>query len=241
MHSREFEICAETLQACHAAVAGGADRIELCSALNDGGVTPSHGFIRAAVASSTIPVHVLLRPRAGNFVYSAEEFDVICSDLEDALTLGATGVAAGILTPQHEVDRDRMASLVRLAEGHPVTFHRAFDRTRNLLDAFAALVDAGCSRLLTSGGQPHSSAGAKMLAVLAGQAEGRIRVAAGGGVSLASAPLLRGIPGLDFHASMRPRVPGSSASSDPLWHDHAAHGSIMSEDVLSLRAALGLL
>ena len=118
MLRREFELCAETLQACEAAAAGGADRIELCAALGEGGVTPSRGLIRAVVAATALPVHVLVRPRAGGFVYSDAEFAVICADVEDALSLGAAGVVVGMLTASLAVDVARTREVVRLAAGH---------------------------------------------------------------------------------------------------------------------------
>ena len=236
----ELEICAETLQACHAAEEGGANRMELCSALGQGGVTPSRGLIRAAIGGCRLPVHVLLRPRTGNFLYSAEEFAVLCDDLRDALEMGAAGVVVGVLTARHEVDRERTATLVRLAGGAPVTFHRALDRTRDLLAALDAAIELGCSRVLTSGGQPTAVEGAGMLREMVERAQGQICIAAGGGVSAKSAPLLRAIPGLDFHASLRQPAESSSAAVDPLWIDDSSGSAVSVKDVRGLRRALGL-
>lgn len=236
---RELEICVETLQACNAAAEGGANRIELCSALGEGGVTPSRGLIRAAVAQSFLPVHVLIRPRVGNFVFTREEFRVMCEDVEDVLALGAAGVVVGALTPQGEIDRDQTAMLVHLAHGLPLTFHRAFDHTRDLPQQLEVAIDLGCSRVLTSGGMPTVTQGAAVLARLTKQAAGRIRIAAGGGVTLEAAAQLRKIAGLDFHASVRWRGnPSSNSIGDPLWNGAGMDGSIRSDDVRSLREAL---
>lgn len=240
-YERELEICAETLQSCRAAAEGGADRIELCSALRDGGVTPSRGLIRSALEQSTIPLHVMLRPRAGDFVFREEEFTVMCHDLEDALSLGAAGVVAGALTPQGEIDRAQTGTLVRRAHGRPVTFHRAFDHVRDLLEQLEVIIDLGCGRVLTSGGQPTVTEGLVMLEKLTERAAGRIRVAAGGGVTLEAANRLRHIQGLDFHASVRRRVHEDvSIAADPLWTAVGSYGNIRSQDVRDLRQALGL-
>ena len=217
MLRREFELCAETLQACEAAAAGGADRIELCAALGEGGVTPSRGLIRAVVAAIALPVHVLVRPRAGGFVYSDAEFAVMCADVEDALSLGAAGVVVGMLTASLAVDVARTREVVRLAHGEPVTFHRAFDMTADLGESLRLLMDAGVARVLTSGGEPNVDAGFASLERLAVFADGRVRIAAGGGVTLQNAARLAAVPGLDLHASLRPKV--AAADGDPLWRE----------------------
>ncbi len=212
----ELEICVETVQACVAARDGGADRVELCAALSEGGLTPSHGLIVAAVAVGP-PVHVLLRPRAGGFAYTAGEFAVIAADLRHALDLGAAGVVTGVLNGDGTVDGDRTRTLVRLAGGRPVTFHRAVDQTPDLGAALEAVIAAGCDRVLTSGGRPTVTEGAADLARLVDRAAGRVRVAAGGGVTAATAPALRRVAGLDLHASLRGTV--VRGPGDPLWQD----------------------
>jgi copper homeostasis protein len=212
---REFELCAETLEACEAAEIGGAGRIELCAALNEGGVSPSRGFLRAALARVTLPVHVLVRPRTGNFVYTRDEFKAMCDDIGDAVGLGAAGIVIGLLTPERDVDAERVAQLSELAAGRPVTFHRAVDHSRDLAQSLETLIGLGCSRVLTSGGAPAVMEGRASLVRLCRQAAGRIRIAAGGGVTLKNAPSLLAIPGLDLHGSLRSTpetVPG-----DALW------------------------
>lgn len=214
---RQFELCVETLQACEAAVAGGADRIELCAALTEGGVTPGHGFLHEAMATASLPVHVLLRPRSGNFVYSAAEFRMIAGDMEDALAAGAAGVVVGLLTVDGTIDTERTAELIRLAAGRSVTFHRAFDRVADQASALETLIGLGCHRVLTSGGRPTVTEGKAALAALALQARSRIRVAAGGGITLDNAPAFTAIQGLDLHASLRRK--SAAVAGDPLWND----------------------
>ncbi len=213
---RELEVCAETLPACEAANAGGADRIELCAALSEGGVTAGVGFLREAIALSKIPVHALVRPRSGGFVYSAVEFRMVCADAEMALSLGAAGIVVGLLRPDREIDVAQTNQLMRIADGRSVTFHRAFDLTRDLRESLRVVMDLGCSRVLTSGGQPTVMEGLEMLLELTQMAASNIRIAAGGGVSLQNAALLAQVPGLDLHGSFR-RKPKAEDVRDVLW------------------------
>jgi len=214
MRTSRLEICAETLQACIAAREGGADRIELCSGLSEDGLTPSHGLIREAMRRSNLPVHVMLRPRAGHFVYSDAEFDVICSDLEHAGHLGAAGVVCGILRESNSVDTERMSKLVKFAGAMEVTFHRAFDQTPDPSRALEDVIACGCGRLLSSGAKPSVGEGESALAALVEQARGRIRIAAGGGITIRVATSLLGRTRVDLHTSLRRRlVPGSDPVS----------------------------
>ena len=182
-----------------------------------------------------------LRPRAGNFVFTDDELNVMCHDLDDALSLGAAGVVIGALTSKGEIDHMRTGMLVRRAQGCPVTFHRAFDQTNNLLEQLEVIIDLGCSRVLTSGGLPTVTEGLLMLKRLTERAAGRIRVAAGGGVTLESAHRLRHIQGLDFHASVRRHVHKDlSIATDPLWSEDESNGNIHDQDIRNLRIALDL-
>jgi copper homeostasis protein len=199
-----FELCAETLQACLAAKEGGADRIELCSALSEDGLTPSHGLIRAAVERSGLPVHVLLRPRSGDFFYSDEEFAIMQADLLHARSLGAKGFALGVLLADATVDIERTRKLVELASPLEVTFHRAFDLVPSLDQALEDIVTAGCGRVLTSGGESDVVAGAAKLASLVEQAGNKIDVAVGGGLRISNAAAVAQTTGAGhFHGSVR--------------------------------------
>jgi copper homeostasis protein len=232
---RELEVCAETLPAVAAANAGGADRIELCAALSEGGVTAGVGFMREAIAASKIPVHVLVRPRSGGFVYSAAEFRMVCADAEAALSLGAAGIVVGSLTIDGDVDVAQTAELLKIADGKPVTFHRAFDLARDLRESLRVVMDLGCSRVLTSGGEPMVLEGLTMLRELTTLAAGKIRIAAGGGVSLQNAAVVAQVPGLDLHGSFR-RKPPVEDVRDVLWQKNDPWVEV--EDV---RAAVALL
>jgi copper homeostasis protein len=214
MRNIVFELCAETIDACLAARDGGAARIELCSALSDGGLTPSHGLIRAAVARSGLPVHVLIRPRGGDFLYSAAELAVMRDDILHAKYLDAAGVVLGLLNRDGIVDIAGTQSLIELARPMQVTFHRAFDTSPSLKQSLEDVVAAGCDRVLTSGGHPNVVAGANALAELVHQANGRIDVAVGGGLRLDNAASVSRITEAQhFHGSLRKCIAELPASA----------------------------
>ncbi|HEU4634574.1 MAG TPA: copper homeostasis protein CutC [Edaphobacter sp.] len=199
-----FELCAESLQACLAAGEGGADRIELCSALSEDGLTPSHSLIKAAVERSGLPVYVLLRPRAGDFVYNDEELALMREDLLHARSLGASGFVLGALHRNFKVDMERTRELVELAAPLEVTFHRAFDLTPSLEDALEDVIAAGCRRILTSGGEADVVAGTANLRRLVERASDRIAITAGGGLRIENAASVMRQSGVcHFHGSLR--------------------------------------
>jgi copper homeostasis protein len=209
-----FELCAETLDACLAAREGGASRIELCSGLSEGGLTPSHGLVRAAIGQSGLPVHVLIRPRGGDFLYSAAELAVMRDDIAHVKSLGAAGVVLGVLAADATADIAATRSLVELARPMQVTFHRAFDATASLSAALEDVIAIGCDRVLTSGGRPDVVAGAQTLADLVRQAGGRIDIAVGGGLRLQNAASLSRTTGAThFHGSLRRRLIARSAGT----------------------------
>jgi len=202
-----FELCAESVDACLAAHAGGAHRIELCTALSEGGLTPSHGLLREAMRRSGLPVHVLIRPRGGDFVYTPAELEVMREDLRYARSLGASGVVLGLLRTDGTVNIEQTRELVEMAGPLEVTFNRAFDGTASQEQALEDVIAAGCRRVLTSGGEPDVVRGAKSLARVVSQAAGRIDVAVGGGLRLSNAAAVARTTGAQhFHGSVRSRV-----------------------------------
>jgi copper homeostasis protein len=182
------EICVGDVASAEAAQAGGAFRVELCDHLAVGGTTPSAGAIALACRRLSIPVHVLIRPRAGDFVYSELELAVMRHDIEVANSLGAAGIAIGVLTARGTVDRKQMASLAALARPLSLTFHKAFDQVSDHLEALDILLDLGFDRVLTSGGRPTALEGVEMLAALVERARGRLAVMAGGRLDADSLP-----------------------------------------------------
>ena len=177
-----MEACVDSVESAEAAERGGAGRLELCDALFDGGTTPSAGMIAACKEHVSIPVFVIIRPRGGGFVYSDAEMGVMRRDIAIARGLGADGVVIGPLRPDGTVHALRAAALIEAADDLPVTFHRAFDFAPDLGAALEALVAAGVSRVLSSGGAPSAREGIPALASLVQRAAGRIAVIAGGSV-----------------------------------------------------------
>lgn len=211
-----FELCAESIDACLAAREGGANRIELCSALSEGGVTPSHGLIQEAVRRSELPVHLLLRPRGGDFIYTDAEFAVIREDLKHMRLLGVSGIVLGVLHEDATVDVERTRELVLMAGSLDVTFHRAFDQAPALDQALEDVISTGCGRVLTSGGERDVVSGAQSLARIVKQAAGRIDVAVGGGLRLDNAAAVARTTGAHhFHGSMRRIVEGPIGDERP--------------------------
>lgn len=178
-----FEACTANMASVEEAVLGGAERIELCTALPLGGLTPSLGMLKTVRQHfSPLTIHVLIRPREGNFVYREDEMKVMVRDIEDALPY-ADGIVCGALLPNGDIDMDAMRRLVSAANGKPITFHRAFDVCRDPIMALEQMIDLGCHRLLTSGQQPTALEGVPLIRQLQSLAAGRIIIMPGSGVN----------------------------------------------------------
>lgn len=177
-----IEAVVQTVDAAVAAARSGAGRLELCAHLEIGGTTPDAATIARVIPAVTIPVFVMVRPRGGAFVYSAGEIDAMKRDIAVAAANGAAGIVLGVLRPDHRVDVERTRALVHDAAGLPVTFHRAIDETPDLLDAVDSVIDAGVSRVLTSGGAATAADGADVLAGLVERVGPRLIVMPGGGI-----------------------------------------------------------
>ncbi len=178
-----FEVCVDSIESAIAAERGGADRVELCSDLLEGGLTPSYGVLKEARARLRIPIMVIVRPRGGDFCYSDAEFAAMEHDVRMAREAGANGIALGILTPDGDVDVDRTRALMAHARPLPVTFHRAFDMTRDPFAALERLAALGVDRILTSGQEPSVLEGVDLIAELVTRARGRLVIMPGGGIT----------------------------------------------------------
>ncbi|MFH6985326.1 copper homeostasis protein CutC [Marinoscillum luteum] len=177
-----IEVCIDSIESAINAEAGGADRVELCDNLAEGGTTPSAGLIRAVSAQIGIGLQVMIRPRGGDFLYSSAEIEAMKYDIQVAKDLKADGVVFGCLTREGDVDLERMAELMAVARPMNVTFHRAFDMVQDPMRALDMLISLGVDRVLTSGLQPTAPEGADVIAKLVSHARSRIIILAGGGV-----------------------------------------------------------
>jgi len=177
-----IEIATTDFATTQSAVAGGADRIELCSALSEGGITPSFGLIKQCRAAFDVPLFPIIRTRAGDFLYSEEEFNIMLQDVIQCRQIGCDGVVIGMLLADGNIDLERTSRLVKAAYPMEVTFHRAFDRCKDPFKALDQLVSIGCQRILTSGQQPTALAGTELIAQLVQYADDRIIIMPGSGV-----------------------------------------------------------
>jgi copper homeostasis protein len=178
-----LEICIDSVASARAAAAGGADRVELCANLPEGGTTPSAGMIRTVRAAFSGGLMVIIRPRGYDFLYSDDDMAVMLHDIRAARELGADGVVIGCLSADGRVDKERCGRLIEAAGNLDITFHRAFDMTRDLHEALEDIVGLGIKRILTSGGEADVATGILILTKLARQAAGRVSIMPGGGVT----------------------------------------------------------
>lgn len=196
-HPFKIEICVEGTDGLVAAQQAGADRVELCASLLEGGLTPSLGVVREALRVATIPFHVIIRPRGGDFLYSELEFTSMVEDIKAMRDLGVVGVVIGCLTADGEIDEVRTKALVDVARPMKVTCHRAFDMTRDYRAAIEALVRAGVDRVLTSGQRDTAVEGIDILKNTAAIADGRIVIMACGALDQTNIAQVRRATGVD--------------------------------------------
>ncbi len=181
---RKIEVCSTSLDDAREAEAGGAIRIELCSAITCGGVTPSHGLIKSVVdANLNLDINVLIRAREGGFCYTEAEVEAMCQDIEFCREAGVHGVVIGALTADGDIDMEACQKMVAAAGEMSITFHRAFDICREPLVALEQIISLGCHRLLTSGQQSSAEQGAEFIAELVKRAAGRIIIMPGAGIN----------------------------------------------------------
>lgn len=199
-----MEVCANSLTSALAAQEGGAIRVELCDNLLEGGTTPSYAQIALARRLLSIKLYPIIRPRGGDFLYTDLEFELMKEDIRVCKDLNCDGVVIGILKADGSVDVDRCSELVELARPMQVTFHRAFDMSSDLFLALEAIISLGCERILTSGGEGSAITGALVLAKLIEQANERITIMPGAGITSANiAELIKITGAVEFHASAR--------------------------------------
>jgi copper homeostasis protein len=232
------EICLDSLASAFAADRGGADRIELCDQLAVGGVTPTSALVRQIRSAVRCKLHVLIRPRAGDFVYSADDIALMESEIDNAKAQGADGVVLGVLDRSKNIDINATGDLVARARPMSVTFHRAFDHVPNPLKALEAVIATGADRVLTSGGSKPDGTefaraidGAAALRALVEAAGKRIIILAGGGIRSANARTLVESSGLtEIHSSLNDDTTRASARAANKFvvHEHRVKDLIAS-------------
>ncbi len=179
------EVCIDNLESLHLAIEGGANRIELCSSLALGGLTPSFGMMKQAAKLSTIPIYAMIRPRQGDFLYDEDDVESMLYDIDAAAEAGLQGIVFGILTAEGSIDMNKCARIVNHAKlnGLGVTFHRAIDQCHDHHQALENIIELGCERVLTSGLASNALAGADVIAEMVQLAKGRVSIMAGAGLS----------------------------------------------------------
>lgn len=203
-----IEIAVDSTESAVAAEQGGAQRIELCSALREGGLTSSLGLVRTVRSACSIALFTIIRPRGSDFLYTADEFRAMQEDIRIMGQEGVDGVVFGVLTQDGQIDKERTRALVKLAHPMQVTFHRALDMTSDPERALEDVIDCGVQRVLTSGGASSAWEGRKRLQAMVHQAAGRITIVVGGGVRPAKiSQLIASTGATEFHSSMRRSMP----------------------------------
>jgi copper homeostasis protein len=201
--SIHLELCIDSVEAAVAAEQGGADRVELCGNLYEGGTTPSAGMIARARSRVKIGLQVMIRPRGGDFCYTPDEFEVMKRDIVMAKQLGANGIVLGLLDLDGNVDVAGTRELIQIARPMNVTFHRAFDMSRDLQKALRDIIDAGADRILTSGGEPQAERALPVIAGLVQSAGNRIIIMACGAIDAGNARKIVQQTGVkEIHAGM---------------------------------------
>ncbi len=238
-----LEICCFNLQSVIVASGSGADRIELCMDPGDGGTTPSYGLIRAAraVTQGAAPVllYPIIRPRGGDFFYDKDDYVQMLLDIGMCRELGCDGVVIGGLTQDGRVDKEQCAKLVEAAGPLGVTFHRAFDRVADPLEALEDIIGIGCERILTSGLRPTAPEGSSLLKELVSRAGDRIRIMPGSGVRAENVVVLqKDTKAREFHTSARVSMPSLMQYVNPSMQEQLRSVAVHSEEVRQMRLLL---
>ena len=217
-----LEIATSDFETTKSAVEGGADRIELCANLNEGGTTPCYGTIYQCRERFDVLLYPIIRPRGGDFLYTDDEYEIMLHDVKLCKQLGCDGIVIGLLNNDGAIDGIRTAALIEIAYPMGVTFHRAFDRCRDPWEAMEQLIEIGCERILTSGQQPTANEGMELIAELNRIANHRIIIMPGSGVRRENIKLLAEKTGCkEFHSSLRSRTKTKMEFIHPAFENSA--------------------
>ena len=236
------EIATTDFESTKNAVAGGADRIELCANLGEGGTTQSYGVIRMVREQFDLPVYPIIRVRGGDSLYTEEEYECMMMDALNCKAMDCDGVVTGFLKANGEIDVARTAKIVGAVYPLGVTFHRAFDRCKDPLQALEQIIDAGCERILTSGQETTAVKGSNLIRQLVEQAAGRIIIMPGSGVRADNVKALADSTHCtEFHSSLREMIPSKMKYSTPAFandEESIRHSGIHSVAVAAFKKAL---
>ncbi|MEI6086033.1 MAG: copper homeostasis protein CutC [Bacteroidota bacterium] len=234
-----LEIAVFNIESALLAKASGADRLELCENPYDGGTTPSYGFLKNVAEHISIPVFPIIRPRGGDFLYSNAEYKQICYDIELCKDLGFKGVVSGILLTDGKIDHKKTAQLVALSGTMQFTFHRAFDRAINPLQALETIIDTGAKRILTSGQVPHAFDGKELIQQLVQQSGSRIIIMPGSGVRSNNIKALQAFTGAqELHSSARLTVKSSMHFHPESMNETIVNTFVDASEIKAMKAQL---
>lgn len=240
--SYTIEIAVTDYPSAAAAVKGGADRIELCNALSEGGLTPSHGLIKKSLNDFDIPVFPIIRPRAGDFLYTREEFEIIREDVLFCRQAGCLGIVTGFLLADGNIDKERINIITSIAYPMQVTFHRAFDRCRDPFEAMEDIIEAGCIRILTSAQRINAIEGTNLIKQLIEIANGRVTIMPGSGVRKENIKELAEKTGaIEFHSSLKSLAKSKMQFIHPTFaklEEEYCTTAVDADEVKALRKAL---
>ncbi len=237
-----IEIATSDFTTTKSAVEGGADRIELCANLAEGGTTPSYGTIKQCREAFAVSLYPIIRPRGGDFLYADEDFSIMLQEIKLCKQLACDGIVTGVLNIDGTIDVKRMSVLIAAAYPLGVTFHRAFDRCKEPFEALEQLIEIGCERILTSGQQPSVVDGVELVAELQRKADERIIIMPGSGVRKENIKMLAEKTGcVEFHSSLRGKKPGKMEFLHPSFknsEESYSNNAIDVEEVKNLIDAL---
>lgn len=215
-----LEIATSDFETTRSAVDGGADRIELCANLSEGGTTPSYGTIYTCRDMFDVALFPIIRPRGGDFLYNNEEYEIMLHDVKLCKQSGCDGIVIGILLEDGKIDLKRTSAIIEIAYPMGVTFHRAFDRCADPFEALEQLIEIGCERILTSGQQPSVNEGMELIAELNKISDHRIVIMPGSGVRKENIELLAKKTGCaEFHSSLRNKTSSNMKFIQPAFRD----------------------
>lgn len=237
--SLPLEICVFNTATAIAAAAAGADRIELCENYANGGTTPSYGYLKTTREKVSIPIFPMIRPRGGDYFHRPEEIEIIQKDIALCKELGFDGVVFGLLNRDGSIDRENTARLVELAYPLDVTFHRAFDRCKNPLEALETIIACGCTRILTSGQYPKAPDGKALIKELVDLADDRIIIMPGSGINSNNLAEMMAYTGAkEFHTSARIMRSSPTEYMNPLIPEDFSQDFTDADEIRKLKQIL---